>query len=168
MQPMLKIRLLRMGRKHDPSFRLVIVDSKKPPRSGDYVEKVGFYNPRRKIYRLQEERIRHWLSKGARPSPTVHNLLIKAEVISGRKLNLSKKKKKTATEKSGDAVVKEPEAKKEKQGIEMEEGTPLESSAGFNKNEEEPEKEVENPSGEDEKTENKSKAEDENKNKVAR
>ena len=90
---MLKIRLLRVGRKHDPSFRVVVVDSAKSPASGDYLEKVGFFNPRKNETKLEGERINHWISRGAQPSDTVHNLLVSQRIIKGRKIDVSGRKK---------------------------------------------------------------------------
>lgn len=91
---MLKIRFVRIGRKHDPTYRLVVVDSRKAPRSGAYLENLGNYNPTQKTFNLNEESIREWISKGAQASNTAHNLLIKAKVIKGKKINVSKVKKK--------------------------------------------------------------------------
>ena len=73
---MLRIRLRRTGRSKAPQYRVVIADQR-APRDGDFVEIVGHYNPRAnpKELVLKEERIRHWLSEGARPSETVHRLL---------------------------------------------------------------------------------------------
>lgn len=74
-----KIRLTRMGTKKRPYYRIVVVDSRKK-RDGAYIENVGVYHPLEKEEeetRLDEERIRDWLSKGARPSHTVKVLLNK-------------------------------------------------------------------------------------------
>jgi small subunit ribosomal protein S16 len=63
---MVRIRLRRVGRKNQPSFRLVAAD-KESPRDGRFIEILGFYNPRTEpaTIRLEEERIYDWLSKGA-------------------------------------------------------------------------------------------------------
>ena len=73
---MLRIRLRRTGRSKAPSYRVVVAHGP-DPRDGDFVEVVGHYNPAAspKILELQEERVRHWLSVGAKPSETVHRLL---------------------------------------------------------------------------------------------
>lgn len=75
---MLKIRLRRTGKTKQPSYRVVIADSR-AKRDGDFVEIVGHYNPRTKpsTIELKEDRVKHWLSKGATPSDTVHRLLFK-------------------------------------------------------------------------------------------
>lgn len=87
---MLKVRFLRVGRKNDPSFRLVVTDSRRPPRSAAYLENLGFYNPGTKEVKLKAERINHWIREGAKLSDTAHNLLIKSGVITGKKIDVSK------------------------------------------------------------------------------
>ena len=73
---MLRIRLRRTGRSKAPSYRVVVAHGP-DPRDGDFVEVVGHYNPAAtpKTLDLKEERIKHWLSVGAKPSETVHRLL---------------------------------------------------------------------------------------------
>lgn len=75
---MLRIRLRRTGKKKQASYRVVVADQR-DPRDGDFVEIVGHYNPRTNpsTIVLKEDRIRHWLSKGAQPSETVHRMLFK-------------------------------------------------------------------------------------------
>jgi small subunit ribosomal protein S16 len=95
---MLKIRFIRVGRKHDPSFRLVVTDSRKPPRSGAYLENLGYYDPLKKGSQLKADRIEYWLSKGAKISDTAYNLLISANIMRGKKKNVSAKSKKVKKE----------------------------------------------------------------------
>ena len=73
---MLAIRLMRMGAKKSPSYR-VIVKEKLSKRDGAYLENVGFYNPTRNPaeVRLDLERVDYWLGKGARPTDTVRQLI---------------------------------------------------------------------------------------------
>src|SRR3989344_4261694 len=85
---MLKIRLQRIGRKNDPSFRVVVTDSKNGPKSGKFLEVVGSYDARKGEPVLQGERIKHWLSVGAQASGTIHNLLISQKIIDGKKVNV--------------------------------------------------------------------------------
>lgn len=85
---MLKIRLKRVGRKHDPSFRIVVTEKHLGPKSGKYIENVGFYNVLKGDKTLNGERIKYWMSKGAQVSNTVHNLLISEGVIEGKKKNV--------------------------------------------------------------------------------
>lgn len=89
---MLKIRLQRVGRKHEPSFRLVLTDSKNSTKSGRFKEVLGAYDPRKTTERFNVERIRHWLSMGASPTGTVHNLLVEQKIVEGKKVNVLPKK----------------------------------------------------------------------------
>lgn len=95
MQFMLMIRLQRTGRKHEPTFRVVLTDSKNGPKSGKYIENLGWYDSRRKnkaAEQLNVERIKYWLSQGAKTSVTLNNFLINEKVITGKKLNALPKK----------------------------------------------------------------------------
>jgi len=91
---MLVIRLFRVGKKNQPSFKIVVTDKKNPPKSGRFVEEVGFYDSRTKQKNLNQERIKYWLGVGAQPSPTIHNLLISEKLIEAKKIPLHKKSKK--------------------------------------------------------------------------
>ncbi len=73
---MLAIRLMRMGAKKSPSYR-VVVKEKLSKRDGAYVENVGFYNPTRNPaeVRLDMERVNYWIERGAQPTDTVRNLI---------------------------------------------------------------------------------------------
>jgi len=73
-----KIRLLRIGRKKRPFYRVVAIDSR-TRRDGRYLEKLGYYDPLTKpaTVKLEKEKILAWLEKGAIPSETVFNLLQK-------------------------------------------------------------------------------------------
>lgn len=82
---MLKIRFFRMGKKHQPYFKIVVTDKSNPPQGGNFKEEVGRYNPRTKEVNLKPERINHWLEEGAQPTGRVHNLLVKEEVVEGQK-----------------------------------------------------------------------------------
>ena len=81
----LKIRLARGGAKKRPFYRIVVADSRSP-RDGRFIERLGTYNPilggdhpDRVV--LKEERIRHWLDRGALPSDRVAKFLGQAEII---------------------------------------------------------------------------------------
>ncbi len=82
---MLKMRLRRMGAKHQPSYRIVIAESSSP-RDGRFVEIVGIYNPKTSpmTLRVDAERAAYWLSVGAQPTDKVRSLLVRAGVIEGR------------------------------------------------------------------------------------
>lgn len=77
-----RIRLRRVGRKGQPSYRIVVAEHTMA-RDGRFVAMVGSYNPRPKVPVIQvdAERVRYWLSKGAKPSDTVRSLLKKAGVF---------------------------------------------------------------------------------------
>ncbi len=112
---MLTIRLQRTGRKHEPTFRVVLTDSKNGPKSGKYLENLGWYDSRLKndaAKQLDVEAVKHWMSKGAKLSLTLHNFLISQKVITGKKLNALPKK--TPQKKEQEAGSKEQgEVKKE-------------------------------------------------------
>lgn len=89
---MLKIRLQRIGRKNDPSFRAVLTDSKNSTKSGKFLEVVGTYNPKSGTTNFESERIQYWMGKGAKLSDTMHNFMVSAGVIQGKKINVLSKK----------------------------------------------------------------------------
>ncbi len=74
----MKIRLTRMGAKGKPSYRVVATNSESP-RDGKFLEILGNYNPGKDPAEvvLREDRVREWLSKGAKPTLTVSQLLEK-------------------------------------------------------------------------------------------
>ena len=92
----LAIRLARSGAKKRPYYRIVIADSRSP-RDGRFIEKVGTYNPMlpkdddNRII-LLEERIRHWISEGAKPTDRVSRFLEQAGIAEkkGERKNLKK------------------------------------------------------------------------------
>ncbi len=86
------IRLTRVGKKKDASFRVIVIDSKRKVQAGNYLEMVGSYDPRSNTSDLKADRIKHWISMGAQPSDTVHNLLISNKIIEGKKINVLPKK----------------------------------------------------------------------------
>lgn len=93
---MLMIRLARRGKKNSPFFR-IIVSEKGRDTYGKSLEILGHFNPmaKERNIHLESERIRYWLSQGAKASPTIHNLLVDEKVIEGVKIKkkLSSKKK---------------------------------------------------------------------------
>lgn len=102
---MLTIRLFRVGKKHQPSFKIIVTDKRNPPRGGRFVEEVGFWNPLTKEKELEKERIKHWLSVGAKPSASVYNLLVGEKILEGRKIPVHKKKKKKEEKKPASVPV---------------------------------------------------------------
>lgn len=89
---MLSIKLKRIGKKHQPSYR-IIVQEKRTKLGGRYVEDIGWLNPKSKEFKIEKERVGHWLKIGAKPTSTIHNLLVKSGTISGSKKPVHKKKK---------------------------------------------------------------------------
>lgn len=85
---MLTIRLSRVGRKNDPSFRVIVVESKRKPQPGNYLEMVGSYDPKTDRVELKADRIKYWLSQGVTVSDTVHNLLVSQKIIDAKKINI--------------------------------------------------------------------------------
>lgn len=100
---MLRIRFLRTGKKNQPFFRLVVTDKRNPPRGGRFLEVLGFFNPFTKEKSLKGERIKYWISVGAKPSDRVHNLLVSEKVIKGEKIAVHAKAKKKKEEESAPA-----------------------------------------------------------------
>ncbi len=95
-----KMRLTRLGDKKSPTYRIVVVDSRKA-RDGEYIDKIGHYNPTADpaVVVIDKEKAADWLSKGVQPTETVRALLLNAGVIeksdklSPSKTNPKKKKK---------------------------------------------------------------------------
>lgn len=76
---MLKIRLTRVGKKHQPSYRIVVTP-KENPVQGQYLDLVGTYNPLRSEVKINQEKVLEWLNKGAQPSQRLSRLLSHAGV----------------------------------------------------------------------------------------
>lgn len=85
---MLKIRLQRTGRINDPSYRVVVLEHTQSTKSGSIVEQVGTYSPKSKVKNLKADRIKYWISVGAQASGTVHNMLVSAGIVKGKKINV--------------------------------------------------------------------------------
>ena len=73
---MVKLRLMRMGKKKQPTYRVVAADSRSP-RDGRFIEIVGHYDPRRdpSVIVIDNDKAVAWLKKGAQPTETVEKLL---------------------------------------------------------------------------------------------
>ena len=120
---MLKIRMQRTGRINQPSYRIVVVEHTASPKAGTFVEKVGTYDPKAKKRELNEERIKYWLSVGAKPSPTVHNMLVSAGVMTGKKINVLPAYKEPAKEEPAAETPAAPAAEAEAAAEETKEET---------------------------------------------
>lgn len=79
---MVKIRLKRMGTTKRPVYRLVVADSRSP-RDGRFIEAIGFYDPlpNPAVVRIDEEKVRVWMQRGARPSDSARDLLIRQGIL---------------------------------------------------------------------------------------
>jgi len=106
---MLVIRLLRIGKKNQPFFRIVVTDKKNPPKAGRFLEILGFLNPLKKEKKFNAERIKYWLSVGAQTSDRVYNLLVNEKIIEGKKKNVVKIKKKEVVKEQAKEVPKQEE-----------------------------------------------------------
>lgn len=84
---MIVFRLSRTGKKKQPFFRIVVQDKQRDPWS-PAIEIVGNLNPRleRTAAIVHKERVEYWLSKGAQPSPSVHNLFVDLGIIKADKV----------------------------------------------------------------------------------
>ena len=78
---MVKIRLQRKGKKKEPAYRLVIMESSRP-RDGKTLEIIGFYKPCKKpiIFEYKKERMQYWLNVGAQPTNCVRRLVNKEKL----------------------------------------------------------------------------------------
>lgn len=85
---MLKIRMQRIGRINQPSYRIVVIEHARSTKAGKFVERVGSYDPKTKSRVLETERVKYWLSVGAQPSATVHNMLVSLGVLNTKKINV--------------------------------------------------------------------------------
>lgn len=90
---MLKIRLARVGKRGHATFRIVVTEHTRPSKSGSLTQ-LGSYDPHTNTMRVDAERLKSYLSRGAKPSPTVHNLLVEQKVIEGKKVMAWKPPKK--------------------------------------------------------------------------
>jgi len=82
---LVKIRLKRMGTTKRPVYRLVVADSRSP-RDGRFIEAIGFYDPLPSpaVVRIDTERVQLWLKRGARPSDSARQLLVKEGILAAR------------------------------------------------------------------------------------
>ncbi len=96
---MLKIRLKRFGKKKQPHYRIVVAEASRS-RDSKTVEEVGYYHPLTKpsTIKIDKDRVKHWLEKGAQPTDTVAQILTKEKLFKSKKkkskLSEGKKKKK--------------------------------------------------------------------------
>lgn len=98
---MLAIKLKRIGKKHQPSYRVIIAE-KKSKMGGRFIEDLGWYNPFSKEFKVNKKRIEFRLKTGAQPTDSVYNLLVKSGVVSGPKRAVHKIVKKAEENKQAE------------------------------------------------------------------
>ena len=105
---MLAIKLQRIGKKHQPSYRVVVAE-KRSKMLAPPVEDLGSYDPRSKVATVKKERVLHWVKMGAQPTITANNLLVKEGVIAGSAIavKMPKAVAKPAVEEKAAAPVEE-------------------------------------------------------------
>ncbi|MGB3988429.1 MAG: 30S ribosomal protein S16 [Minisyncoccales bacterium] len=105
---MTTIRLFRIGKKRQPSYKIVVTDKKNPPSAGRFIDEIGFYNPITKEKTIDAQKVKYWIEKGATMSDTAYNLFVTEKIIEDVKRpkhNILKKKEDDLSEKA--ASVKE-------------------------------------------------------------
>ena len=114
---MLAIKLQRIGKKHQPYFRIVVAE-KRTKLIAPPVEDLGSYNPFTKAVNVEKERAQYWIKSGAKPTPTAWNLLVKAGAVGGPKVPIKiKKPEKTEAAAETPAVTAAPETSAPTDGI---------------------------------------------------
>jgi len=97
---MLSIRLKRIGKPKKAFYRIIVIEKARDPY-GNPADTIGTYDPHTKEVKIDADKVKDWIAKGAQPSPTVHNLLVDQKIIEGEKVVASKskpgKKKREAT-----------------------------------------------------------------------
>lgn len=85
---MLMMRLQRVGRKNEPSYRVVVVDKRASTKTNKNIDNLGFYNPKLGVIEIDGEKAKQWLAQGVQASDTVHNMLVTKKIIEGKKINV--------------------------------------------------------------------------------
>jgi small subunit ribosomal protein S16 len=88
---MLKIRLKRIGKRNQPHYRIVVMESSQP-RDGKAIEEIGYYNPRKtpSVFDLDKKRAKYWLDNGAQPTDTIAQFFVKEGLIDSLKRGSTK------------------------------------------------------------------------------
>ncbi|MEN9341862.1 MAG: hypothetical protein RIQ54_118 [Candidatus Parcubacteria bacterium] len=93
---MLAIKLQRIGKKHQPSYRIVVAN-KRSKMVAPPVDDLGSYNTTTKSFTVDAKRVSDWMRKGARPTPTVFNLFVSHKIVDAPKMPVRIKGKKAST-----------------------------------------------------------------------
>jgi small subunit ribosomal protein S16 len=120
---MLIIRLQRTGKRNASDFRIVLAE-KTSAASKKVTEILGSYNPRRKDFRIKEERAKYWIGNRVEMSPTVHNLFVSKGLLDAKKVkafNTPKKPAEVAAEKPAESAKTETPAEAQEATATMEE-----------------------------------------------
>jgi small subunit ribosomal protein S16 len=106
-----KMRLMRMGKKKSPSYRVVVVDGRSP-RDGRYIEQIGRYDPQQdpSLVEIDNDKATAWLSKGAQPTEAVEKLLNISGAMNTMKVRTGQIHTVGASASAAPAPVAEPEA----------------------------------------------------------
>src|SRR5580700_5216612 len=112
---LVKIRLKRMGTTKRPVYRMVVADSRSP-RDGRFIESIGIYDPlpNPAVVTIDTERVQLWLRRGARPSDSARQLLVKEGILAARPFKITPRVEPAVAEKpaaNGAAAKAEAEAK---------------------------------------------------------
>ncbi len=109
---MLRIRLTRTGKKHQPTYRIVVAEHSAPIK-GKFIDILGYYLPTRtpKVLEVDGDKVKHWISVGAQATDTVHNLLVTKGILTTKR-NIKYSRVKVKEEPKADAP-KSPENKEE-------------------------------------------------------
>jgi small subunit ribosomal protein S16 len=109
---MVKLRLARFGKKHQPHYRLVAMPQRSK-RNGEPIEYLGHYDPAKKPEeaKIDKERVEYWLSVGAQPTRTVHGILARHGITEPLDIKYNKKPGRKAQERAEAKAQKEEEAK---------------------------------------------------------
>ena len=106
---MLAIKFKRVGKKGQASFRVVVME-KRTKLQGRYTDDLGWFNPHDDSMQIDKEKVAHWISVGAQPTPTVWNLLVKSGAVRGKKIAVHRVSKKTETPEANPAPAPAPVA----------------------------------------------------------
>lgn len=110
LEPMLTIRLQRVGKKNQASFRIVLAEKYRAAKK-QVLEILGHYNPRNKDFAIKDpERLKYWIAQHVQLSPTVNNLLIAKGLLTGEKVKAWRPKKKETESPAAETVSGAPAA----------------------------------------------------------